>query len=207
MVDYNQQFGILKIISNETFVVMQDHLDITMNQNFEGPNLQLVANLISSNCPKSNGEMWKYFDELKATFNSTLSKMLIQHNILPVDYFKKCEEDVCKNYKKNRNKHSRTKNPPREENPPKVESLPKEETNMEESENQNKRSLRRIYDNNGLDEDLYEDYSDSEDLAPPKELEPISTSQYTTQKPRVIYTTSKSQSPRTEIQKEINNDM
>ena len=207
VVDYNQQFGILKIISNETFVVMQDHLEITMNQNFEGPNLQLVANLISSNCPKSTGEMWKYFDELEATFNSTLSKMLIQHNILPVDYFKKCEDDVCKNYRKNRNKHSRTKNPPREDSPPKMESPPKEENNMEESENQNKRSLRKLYDNESSEENLYEDYSDSEDLAPPKELIQISTSPYTTQKPRIIYTTSKSQILQTEIQKETNNDM
>ena len=47
---------------------------------------------------------------------------------------------------------------------------------MEESENQNIRSLRKFYDNGRLDGSLYEDYSDNEDLAPPKKLRQISTS-------------------------------
>ena len=46
---------------------------------------------------------------------------------------------------------------------------------MEESENQNKRSLRRFYENEGKVEIIHDDYLKTEDLVSPKKSVPIST--------------------------------
>ena len=76
---------------------------------------------------------------------------------------------------------------------------------MKESKNQNKRSLRRFHENK--DETVYDDYLEPEDLVLPKESVPISIPQYTTQKPRVLYTTSESKSLQTKIPQDVKSDM
>ena len=62
---------------------------------------------------------------------------------------------------------------------------------MEKSENQNERSLGKFNENEETDETIYENYSNNEDLVSPKELWSILISQYTTPKPRVLYTKKK----------------